>query len=389
MTNKPFLISIFLTITILANAQTNSLRINSGINLPKDSILSQKLISALDGFLISAQKPNEENKFVIEKQKIETFILLDEINGIEKSNKLKDDFFYKPYLSNVVPAENDQYIVQISYIGINENEALLRASFEFIAHKVGNDFFFSSPLLKNTENWKIERIENNIFHYQNTINKSKVQEFTNSASVFDKKLNSENKITEFYCCRDIMELQKIIGVVYKSDYNGQTESVWSSSLGDKKLIVLGNNNANFDTFDTHDLWHDRLSLIISRNKINRPVDEGCAYIYGGSWGLPWKDIFKEFKEQVASNKNINWMEVKESPVQFKTKGFDNSADYIVNALLIQKIEKENGFAGVWEFLTCGKFEKGNEKYYSTLENLTGIKKANYNEKIWELINMEK
>ena len=54
-----------------------------------------------------------------------------------------------------------------------------------------------------------------------------------------------------------------------------------------------------------------------------------------------------------------------------------------------KIEKEKGFSGVWELLNVGPFEKGNEKYYQTLEKLTGITKENYNNKIWELISNEK
>lgn len=58
-------------------------------------------------------------------------------------------------------------------------------------------------------------------------------------------------------------------------------------------------------------------------------------------------------------------------------------------MLIRKIEKEKGFAGVWEFLNCGKLEKGNENYYKSLEKLTGITKANYNDKVWELIKMSK
>ena len=168
-----------------------------------------------------------------------------------------------------------------------------------------------------------------------------------------------------------------------------TESVWSSSSGDRKLILFGNNNANFNEFDPHDLFHDRLSLVIPRSKVNKPVDEGCAYLYGGSWGFTWKEIYKSFKEQIASNKKTNWKEIKETPVTFKTGNFTNQADYIVNALLIKKIEKEKGFTGVWELLNVGPFEKGNEKYYQTLEKLTGITKANYNDKIWELINNEK
>lgn len=386
---KLFYTFAFLITMIFVNAQTSSLRLNPNIVLPKDTMESKNLISSLNGFLISAQRPNEENEFVFKPEKIETFIQLDEINGIEKSGKFKDDLFYKPYLTNVVPLKNNEHLITVSYIGINEGTAMLRASFEFIGHKTGSSFTFSSPLLRNTRNWKIEKAGNHIFHYPNTINKRKVKEFNKLTTLFDAKLKVANKVTDYYCCDDIIELQKLIGVGYKSDYNGRAESVSSSTFGNRQLIVFGNNNANFSQFDPHDLFHDRLSLIIPRNKVNKPVDEGCAYLYGGSWGLSWKEIFKAFKEQISNNKSISWTEIKENPVYFKTKEFNNSADYIVNALLVQKIEKEKGFAGVWELLNVGPFEKGNEKYYQTLEKLTGITKANYNDKIWELINNEK
>ncbi|MFZ4523661.1 MAG: hypothetical protein ACOYNC_18310 [Bacteroidales bacterium] len=385
-----FIYTLTLLITTLfVTAQTNPLRINPNIALPKDSTESKNLVNSLNDFLISAQRPNEENKFVLESEKIETFILLDEINGIEKSGKYKDDYFYKPYLTNVVHLNDNEYLIQVSYIGTNDNTALLRASFQFIAHKANNSFVYSSPLLRNTQNWKIEKAGTHIFHYQNTINKSKTKEYNKLATLFDSKLKAPVNLTDYYCCDNMIELEKLIGVEYKSDYNGSAESTWSSSFGDRKLIVLGNHNASFNDFDPHDLFHSRLSMVISRSKVNKPVDEGCAYLYGGSWGLSWKEIFNAFKKDIASNQNASWTEIKETPVYFKTKGFNNSADYIVNALIVQKIEKEQGFAGVWEFLNVGPFEKGNVKYYQTLEKLTGITKANYNDKVWELINNEK
>jgi hypothetical protein len=378
-----------LSTTFLLNAQTDILRIGPNIVLPKDSIESKNLAISLINFLASAQKPNEENKFLFEPERLETFLLLDEFKGIEKSEKRKDNFFYKPYLTNIVPLKDSDYLVQISYIGTDEIGALLRASFEFFAHKANDVFVFSSPLLRNTKNWKLERVGNTIFHYQDKINKNKTREYNKYTSSFDLKLKSTSKLTDCYCCDNIIELEKLIGVDYKADYNGRAEAIWSSTLGDKSVIIFGNGNAHFDDFDPHDLWHDRLSLVIARSKLNRPVDEGCAYLYGGSWGLTWKDILKAFKEQTASNRNANWIEIKETPVYFKTNGFNNSADFIVNALLVQKIEKEKGFAGVWELLNVGPFEKGNAKYYQTLEKLTGITKADYNDKIWELIDNEK
>lgn len=386
---KLLFITTLLLGTLFANSQTNSLKLNPNIILPKDSITSKKLTTSLNNFLISAQKSNEENKFVFEGQKIETFIQLDEIKGIEKNEQYKDEFFYKPYLTNVVLQKDNNYLIQVSYIGIAANTALLRASFEFIAYNANNLFTFSSPLLQNTKNWKVQKVGNNIFHYQNSINKNKLKEFNKLASTFDLKLQLMNKITDYYCCENIIEMQKLIGVNYKSDYNGRTESVWSSSFIDRTLIILGNNNSNFNEFDPHDLFHDRLSLVIPRNKVNKSVDEGCAYLYGGSWGFSWSEIFKSFKEQIVNNKNTNWIDIKETPKMFMTGNYPNSADNIVNALLVKKIEKEKGFKGVWELLNVGPFKKGNEKYYNTLEKLTGITKFNYNEKINELIISEK
>lgn len=376
-------------VTLFANAQTNPLLINPNITVAKDSIESKALTTSLNNFLVAAQLENEENKFVFESEKVETFIQLDELKGIEKSGKYNDAFYYKPYLTNVVALKDNTFLIQVSYIGVNENVAMLRASFEFIAHKTNNAFAFSSPLVRNTKNWKVEKIGNNNFHYQNTINKDKLKEFNKLTTAFDLKLKSANKISDYYCTDNIIELEKLIGVDYKFDHNGRTESVWSAAFGDRKLIVLGNNNSSFDNFDPHDLWHDRLSLVISRSKVYKPVDEACSYLYGGSWGITWKQILKTFKEKVASNKDTNWLEVKEVPVNFgESQQTHLMTDYVVNALIIKKLEKEKGFAAVWELLNCGKWEKGNEKYYQSLEKLTGITKANYNEKVWELVNSE-
>jgi len=379
-----FLISMFFT-----RAQTGALRINANIVLPKDTAVSKALIASLNDFLTAARRPNEENLFIWDAERIETYILLDEINGIEKSGRYKDDLFYKPYLMNAAPLKDSEYFLQISYIGMHDDIPLLRACFELVAHRHNSSFLFSSPLIRNTKGWKKEEIGRNVFHYQASLNKASAKRYTRLAASFDSKLNSKNKVSEFYCCENIIELQKLIGISYKSDYNGKAESMWASKLGNKKLIVAGNNNASFNEFDEHDLWHERLGLVIPRSQVNNPVDEGCAYLYGGSWGLPWKDIFTAFYRQIAADKQVNWCAVKESPVFFKTKGIDNSADYIINALLVQKIEREKGFAGVWELLNCGKAEQGNKNYYTALERLTGITKADYNAKGWELIAAEK
>ena len=63
-------------------------------------------------------------------------------------------------------------------------------------------------------------------------------------------------------------------------------------------------------------------------------------------------------------------------------------DYVINALIIKKIETEIGFSGVWQLLNCGKYEKGNENYYNTLHQIIGISKKNYNKEVWKLVKKE-
>jgi hypothetical protein len=383
--NRKILLPIsLLLLSSFVYSQEHALRVNPNIRLPKDSTTGRLLVAALNDFLVAARGPDEENKLVHQSEKVETFILLDEFKGIEWRENTSDSLFYKPYLANIMPLQDNQYLIQVSYIGVNETTAFLRATFELIAHRTDGSFSFSSPLLRNSTGWKTEKMGNNVFHYRNTINMPKVKSYGKLAAVYDKKLNAVDKVVDIYCCGNISELQKLVGVLYKSDYNGRSQSAWSASCGNRQLVVLGNNNATFNEFDPHDLWHDRLSLVVPRSKVNRPVDEGCAYLYGGSWGLSWQEIFKAFRQEF-DGKSMNWIEVKENPVYFKTKGINNSADYIVNALLVRKIEKEKGFAGVWEFLNCGPSEKGNANYYAVLERLTGITKAGYNDVVTGLI----
>ncbi|VXB55527.1 conserved hypothetical protein [Flavobacterium sp. 9AF] len=362
---------------------------NENLRKPTDTLAFERIITSLNHFLNLKDNENDKNTFVLESQKETTFILLDEMKNVERNEKLNDNFFYKPYLINIVKQNDSEYLLQIAYLGNNENTPQLKAQFNLIAHQNNDIFLFSSPFLKNIKNWKQIQMDKTQFIYENSINVKRVKQYMKLATLFDKKLKISDKETTFYCCNTAFDFLNLIGVSYKLDYNGRNEGIWSIVFTNKKLIFLANQNSQFDYFDPHDLWHDRLSLIISRSKINKPVDEGCAYLYGGSWGLSWDEIFRAFLDQVAIDSKMDWKKIKEERFNFKTKDYNNSADYIVNALLVKKIEKEKGFEGVWELLNVGPSEAGNEKYYKTLEKLTGITKENYNEKIWELINNEK
>lgn len=374
-------------ITTFAIAQTNPIIIPSNISLPKDTIASKNLIKSLNGFLSLKDKSNNENTFVLIEDLLETSVLLDEMKEIEKSSKFKDDNFYKSYLTNVVQLDNINFLIQFSYMGIAENTPILVASFEILAKQKEDKFYFLSPLKRNTSSWKNEKIGNFTFHYKNTINEKNVKEYVKKVALFDKKLNAKSGKIEWYGYNDLPEMLQTIGVRYKLEYNGRNSSTFSANENNTLLSISGAGNADFGTFDPHDLWHDRLHNVISTSTINKSVDEGCAYLYGGSWGISWNQILKTFKEKVSSNPKSDWLSLYEQFYNFgESKEKHLLVGYVINALIVEKIEKEKGFPSVMELLSCGKYEKKNEKYFKVLEKLTGINKTNFNDSVWKLIN---
>ena len=94
-------------------------------------------------------------------------------------------------------------------------------------------------------------------------------------------------------------------------------------------------------------------------------------------------------EKIANNKDADWTYYKENKTNFGESQSEHlMVDYVINALIIKKIETEIGFSGVWQLLNCGKFEKGNENYYTALYKIIGISKKKYNKAVWKLIKQE-
>lgn len=363
----------------IATAQSSIVAIGPEIKLPKDSVESEHLLFSLNQFLISAQEDARGNKWVYQPHQLETSVLLDEIEGIER----KDSSNFEPYLLGVTPIEDGQLLVQVSYVGVVNDAPVVRANFELIAHKNGGQYLFSSPLVRNTRNWKSLTLENYTFHYRDTINEAQVRKYQRLTAFHDERLNLKPKNVTFYLFDDGLVSQQYFGLPYKLDYNGEGDNMrWTVLLEDQDIYVV--NNATLFEFDPHDLWHHRLSRVTSRRAVNHAVDEGIANLYGGSWGWSWEELFGEFERQIQFDKNTDWLQLKKERAAFITDGHRNPTDFMVNALFVKKIDAEKGFSAVWELLNAKK----KEAYMTTLEKLTGISKKNYNKEVWKLVREE-
>jgi hypothetical protein len=380
--------SLLLSITCSAFSQPNPLIVKPGINLPKDSILSTQFMASFNQFLQGKDKPDPENKGVWKKDSGETLLLRNQMRGVEKNLPLKDSNFYKPYLTNVVKLNDSTYSVQIAYLGVQETTPVFRAGFNLLAHRVKEQFYFSSPLKRNAATWQAKKLDNYTFYYKRRLNKEKAMEYTKTVSFFDKKLKAPPQQMDIYCCDDFPEVMKMVGIEYYLPYNGfnaNTNLSWGADQ--QKVLVNASEGGSFNHFDPHDLWHERLHRVVSTDSINKAVDEGCAFLYGGSWGMTWKEILEKFNTKLGYKADADWLKLYEEQFDFgDSEAKRLRTNYFLNALIVQKLEKERGFAAVLTLLTCGKYEAGNERYFKVLETLTGINKLNFNAAITKLVH---
>jgi len=84
--------------------------------------------------------------------------------------------------------------------------------------------------------------------------------------------------------------------------------------------------------------------------------------------------------------NADWVALYNESKNFDPKSeHPLNVDFVINALLVNKIEKEKGFRAVLDLLRCGKKEEGNENYFRALEKITGISKLGFNKEVKEFI----
>ena len=372
---------------VICYGQTDQLIIAKYIRLPADSIQNKKLITALNDFLDQAANPAKENTHILRDDLPETSILLDEIKGMKDGKGPDKKNFYKCYLTNLVALDSAENIIQFSYIGMDGVTTILRASFELFAKKVEGQYYFSSPLKRNTALWHVKTINNFLVYYMAALNFTKIDEYIRRAKEFDKRLKAPAYKTSLYFSNNLPLAAELLGVEYKMDYNGLNTGDFSAFKNNSDLDLVAGDLNDPEVLDIHDLWHDRLHNVIPVSIINRPVDEACAYLYGGSWGISWPDIFKRFKTFMGADKD--WLKAFNENKNFGAdQRYHLYVSYVINALIVQQIEKEKGFDAVKELLGCGKREDGNENYFKALEKITGINRANFNERIDLLVNQE-
>lgn len=385
---KKYTFALLLTLCAIGSyAQTKPVIISPYLHMQGDSVQGKQLIASLNDFLSQLSKPNSENTLVLKEALPETSALLDEMRDMTDGKGADKKNIYPCYLTNAAMLDSTSYLIQLAYMGITNSVPVLRAAFTLTAQKAEGLFYFSSPLKSNTGGWKVKSDGNFSFYYSSALNLDKVNIYIKKAREFDKRLHAPNYQTQVYLCNNLPNAMRLLGIDYKLDYNGYGQSNLSAFENNIDLSLTGREVNDPAALDLHDLWHSRLHRAVSVAVINKPLDEASAYLYGGSWGISWPEIFKRFKSYMGDNKD--WLTAFNDNKNFGTsQQYHLYVSYVINALIIQQLEKDKGFAAVIELISCGKKEASNENYFKALEKITGITKANFNDRLGKLVEAE-
>ena len=351
---------------------------------PRDTATRNKLLSSLNELL--TYSGSEPNPYVVNEYALETSILIDELKEIGYSAKYHDSSFYSCRVSNYNKLSDSTGIVQLSFIGTTHDTTLLRALVILNVRQTEKQFLFYVPLKEHTQIWHKTQLDNVTIYYKNNLNKKNAKKYFETIAQYDAKLNAPKVKVTYYCCDHFTEALQLTGIAYKADYAGYVRNSLTAKNNKHHLVVNGAYTSRFNPFDPHDLWHARLHNVVSTTSINRPVDEGTAYLYGGSWGLNWTEILKRFKEYATAHPDADWLVLYNESKNFDPHSkFPLNVDFAINALLVQKIETTRGFPAVLELVCCGKKQENNSNYFAALEKITGIQQAQFNAAVWELI----
>jgi hypothetical protein len=358
---------VFIGFSVGGFAQTGGLRVAPGVRLLSgDSVL----MASVRGWLGAMSGPDSLNRYVAEGDRPGTAVLMGQLRA------LKGDC----WLGGLTPLDSSHWQIRLNYISLQHDTPSLQACCTVLARREGSNYFISSPLAENTLSWKQKTIGCCTFHYPGTINFRQAAEFERLVASYDQRLKIAKPVIHFYCCTNLMEASKLIGIDYMASFGGFGYSDLSADYGLHQVIVCGNEwKDGFCTISMHDMWHGELHRTVSTKVINRPVDEGMAYLYGGSWIVySWKDILTMLGDYRIAHPGADWLALYKEGTNLIPPPKIIKISYAINALIVQRLEKDRGFAASLPLLCCGPKVSGDANYFAALQDVTGVDEKGFN-----------
>ncbi len=375
MYNK--LITIII-IVFVANGLTAQTSVKRNLNLElaeKDTITSLKIEKALNGFLTEAKERNYSEKYVDSIHLLKYEFFFHKLAGIGRK-----DYYYDPLVLKSYAVENGNYRLTVAFSGEREGQPFIYQVTELKAIPFKDSYRFYCPFEENTKHFKSKTFDNVTYHFSNSLNEKKAEDFVEFTQELAKLSNGPIPKLDYYSFNSLDELLKSYGFLYSArQCNFLCYDLGFTDNGGNTYMT-GTDNENYVFGYIGDYFYHNLP---NRDEIYSPFVTGLSAYYGG-YGLSYDNIStlkSQFRQKLKENPDINFLE------EFK-KGRKTSVNrhfsyYVMSAFLFEKALKETHFDEILTLIYSGN---DGENFFKNLNEVLGVNEENFHKTIVQLIN---
>ncbi|WP_154402435.1 hypothetical protein [Mucilaginibacter endophyticus] len=364
-----FVIGLFIA------AQVNAQSVTVGKNIHTDipGITKQQIINALDSLVykIGAGKLNI-NDVEQDKGGLTVSILKDQQADINDTTSQKQ-------LINMYPVALGQYFISMAVMSSSGPAPSLKKIINLIACDRGGKITFALPLNYLTRLWKIRKVGNIIYHYQDEINIDRAKKFNEKNTLISTKLGLQPEVLNFYLCNNYQEILPLLGLGYSAEANGNTRNGYGV---DANCIFSVMHNEDF----SHDLFHYYAAKVRKAPR-NSAAEEGIAYSWGNAYYtdekgemILQKNLVIQLRLYLQQHPNASLYDMfSKNPTIFNSMAKVRS---VISGVICDEVERQKGTSGIIALINCGK---GDDNYLATVNSLININKTNFDTAVKALL----
>ena len=374
MNFKVILLISFLTSNI-AYSQISADR-NFNLELAeKDSLKSLNIENSLNAFLTEAQNGDYTNEYVdsIHLKKYEFFF--HKLAGIGKNSNA----FNNPLVLKSYPVENGNYRLTIAFTGEKEGKPFVYQVTELKAIPYNDHYRFYCPFEDNTSTFKSKTFDNVTYHYSDSIDESRAEEFVSFVNHLAEMTNGPKPKLDYYAFQNLDELLKSYGFLYSARQCNFLCYDLGFTDNEGQVYMTGTNNENYvfgyiGEYLYYNLPHN--------DEIYWPFVMGVSTYYGG-YGLSYENmdqLRQQFRTELKQRPDIDFLE------EFK-KGRKSSINrhfsyYVISAFLYEAALKKYGPQKAIKLVYSGS---DGQLFFENLKQLLSVDESNFHETILQLI----
>ncbi|MBD8081465.1 hypothetical protein [Chryseobacterium caseinilyticum] len=349
------------------------------------------MTDVVNHFFLEKSIKNEDLTIINPDNKLETWLFLNELRKLQNSKVFINNYTLMYEVTSVEAGNKDNFTIRLNCYFEDKEIKNSVAKIEIILQEINSKYLVSSTIKNNLTHWKLKSIENYSFYSGKEVDEKNLRDFIAKNNKLSFNLKEQKIPTKVYCVDDIFNAYGLLGIDYKRDNspNNFFLGVELARDNNQSTMIVATEKGMLEDFSFGTLWKARITEKYPIKNLYVPVLEGYSYINDGDPFYKWEQLWIQFKSTYSDSQKTDWLSLYGTKENFSLPSTPKYTENVLNALLIKKIEKEKGFSSVLELLNCGKFDSENQdNYFKTLEKVSGITKANFNENIDKLITRE-